>query len=176
MGESPAEVRARAQRTFAEHLDSSGIVCFASDPRSVLMWSHYGDHHTGICLQLENARDPGTLCQAVPVQYVKDYPVVNWADDLAKQMNKPLLHKFEKWEYDGEWRLIWPYGARTYLPFKPSALVGLIFGCRTSDKAIQIVRAMLDERAARGHPPVKIYRAQPHERRYELVLRRMAPI
>jgi hypothetical protein len=124
-------------------------------------------------MQFEVARDVETMCQAVRMEYVANYPVLNWAEDTAKQIKEPLTHKFKDWAYEREWRIIWPDGAHTYLPFEPSALVGVIFGCRASDKAIEIVRALLDERTTRRLPPVKIYRAEKHASRYSLVLRRI---
>lgn len=136
------------------------------------MWSHYGDHHTGICVQFEVARDVETLMQAVRMDYVDEYPVINYAEDLHDQMKKPLLHKFADWKYEGEWRIVWPDGAGTYLPIKPEAVVGIIFGCRTSDDTITVVRGLLDERTKKGLPPVITYRAEKHESRYALVLRR----
>lgn len=66
-----------------------------------------------------------------------------------------------------------PREPHTYIEFKAAALVGLIFGGRTTDKAIEIVDGMLKERAARGMPQVKTYRAVKHDSRYELVIRRL---
>ena len=83
-----------------------------------------------------------------------------------------LTHKFKAWAYEGEWRIVWPGGARAYLAFNAAALVGVIFGCRTTDDAIRIVRAMLDDRTARGLPPVKPYRAERHGSQYALTIRR----
>lgn len=160
------------KRSHSQHHEQTGVFAFAGDPRSILMWSHYGDQHAGICLQFEVARDPKTMLDAVPVHYVKDYPVFNWAKESGEQIRESLTHKFEAWAYEGEWRIVWPGGARSYLPFNPAALVGLIFGYRTGDAAVRIVKTMLDERKARGLPDVRIYRAEMHGSQYALVIRR----
>jgi hypothetical protein len=160
------------ERSHSQNHEQTGVFSFAGDPRSVLMWSHYGDHHTGICLQFEVARDTKTMLDAVPVRYVKDYPVFNWANDSGEQLGASLTHKFEAWAYEGEWRIVWPGGAHTYLQFNPAALVGLIFGCRAGDSAVSIVKTILGERKARGLPGVKIYRAEKHRGQYALVIRR----
>jgi hypothetical protein len=161
-----------AERAFSQSLDQIGVFSFADDPRSVVMWSHYGDHHIGICLQFEVARDPETMLVAVPVKYVTDYPILNWAGETAEQLNQILLNKFERWRYEGESRIVWPGGAHTYLPFKPAALVGLIFGCRATEPGVKVVTAMLEERKALGLPDIRIYRAEKHSSRYGLVIRR----
>jgi Protein of unknown function (DUF2971) len=31
------------------------IYCLTPDPTSILMWSHYADHHRGICLEFDVA-------------------------------------------------------------------------------------------------------------------------
>lgn len=161
------------KKSHAKNHEQTGIFSFAGDPRSVLMWSHYGNHHTGVCLQFDVARDPGVLLGAVPVSYFKDYPVFNWArDDTQVQLRQSLLNKFDAWAYECESRIIWPGGAHTYLPVKPSALVGLILGCRATDSSMREVDKMLAERAARGLPDVRVYRAVKHERKYALVIKR----
>jgi hypothetical protein len=173
MSEDRSALLARAEKSFARHFDTTGVFSFAGDPRSILMWSHYGDHHTGICLQFEVARDPESMMQAVRMEYVKEYPVINYAEDIHDQIRKPLQHKFKRWKYEDEWRIVWPDGARTYLAIKPEAVVGLIFGCRASDATINVVRDLLEEREKRGLPRVTTYRAYKHDSRYKLRLRRM---
>jgi len=160
------------ERVHAENHAQTGVVSFAGDPRSVLMWSHYGEHHSGVCLQFTIAKDPTTFVEAVPVHYVRDYPAFNWAEDTASQVGASLMHKFEEWRYEHEWRIVWPSGAHTYLPFDAAALTGLIFGCRAPDSAIALVKDMLYERKARGLPTVRTYRAAEHGRKYALVIRR----
>jgi len=160
------------KQVHSESHERTGIVSFAGDPRNVLMWSHYGEHHSGICVQFTIAKDPRTFLGAVPVEYVRDYPVFNWGEGTASQIRASLMNKFDAWHYEREWRIVWPGGAHTYLPFDAAALSGLIFGCRASDSAIDLVRAMLDERKARGLPDVRTWRAAKHGSKYALVIRR----
>jgi hypothetical protein len=173
MALSDSEWLERARHAVSSNLQKTGVCSFTGDPKSVLMWSHYGGQHTGICLQFEVARDPRNLLHAVRARYVDDYPVVNWVEDTFEQIKTALLHKFKMWKYEEERRIIWPEGARTNLPFEAAALVGLIFGCRASDAAIGVVRTMLAERRARGLSDVRVYRAVEHGSRYALVIRRM---
>ncbi len=98
-------LQGEAERAFSKNLGQIGVFSFAGDPRSVVMWSHYGDHHIGICLQFEVARDTQTMLVAVPVKYVRDYPTLNWVGETAEQLKHVLLNKFEKWRYEGEWRI-----------------------------------------------------------------------
>ena len=60
----------------------TGVYCFGGDPNSTLMWSHYAEQHTGVCLQFERAKDFITLSRALTVDYDSTYPVVNWLVDF----------------------------------------------------------------------------------------------
>lgn len=83
-----------------------------------------------------------------------------------------LFNKFEAWTYEGEYRLLLPSGAHTLLPFEPPALAGLIFGCNARPEFQSTVRDLLAERAARGMPPVRVYKAGLHSSIYKLVVKR----
>ena len=160
----------------AQHTAATGIVSFAGDPRSILMWSHYGEHHTGICLQFEIARDPGVLLWAVTMKYVRKYPTFNFAVSGSDEIEQTLLHKFKRWRYEHESRIVWPGGARTYLRFNAASLVGLIIGCRTADATKFAIRQLLEERASRGLPEIRLFAAKKHERSYALVIRRLQSV
>jgi len=164
------------KRSHDEHISSTGVFSFAGDPRSILMWSHYGQHHSGICLQFEIARDPNVLLWAVPMKYVRKYPTFNFAIGGTDEIEATLRHKFKRWGYEGESRIVWPGGARTYLRFNPASVVGLVLGCRASNPTKGAVRDLLKERASRGLPNIKLYAAEKHERRYALVLRRLPSV
>jgi Protein of unknown function (DUF2971) len=171
IGLPDSEWLVRAKQTVSSNLQKTGVYSFAGNPRSLLMWSHYGGRHSGICLQFEIAKDPQTMLHAVPARYVEAYPVVNWVEDTIEQIKGALLHKFKKWKYEKERRIIWPEGARSRLPFDPSALVGVIFGCRASIAAMDVVRAMLEERRSRGLPTARVYHAHQHDSEYSLVVK-----
>ena len=172
LNRTPAEMEAHVQQAHETNMSAVGVFSFAGDPKSILMWSHYGLNHEGVCLQFETARDPRTLLGAIGVTYVRDYPVVTWTDDSTEQVKKTLLHKFEAWGYERERRIIWPNGARKYLPFDPAALTGVVLGLRASDATITLVQTILAGRVARGLPSVRLYRAEKHGSKYALVIRR----
>jgi hypothetical protein len=83
------------------------------------MWGHYADDHKGFCIEydLEQlAPEDAMLRNLYPVIYSKDLydmtPYVNGlvvADRSNYNPFAPLLsvlHKFEGWKYEREWRLI----------------------------------------------------------------------
>lgn len=148
--------KARALLALNTTLDGSGIFSFAGDPRDILMWSHYGASHTGICLRFEIARDPETLLRALPVQYSEQYPVIDWITaDYADRTIDALLTKSPHWRYERERRIVLDGAAGKFLPFLPGALTHVIYGCKTPLPAIATVRDLLSERARAGKPSVK---------------------
>ncbi|KAF0115761.1 MAG: hypothetical protein FD163_2092 [Hyphomonadaceae bacterium] len=86
-----------------------GLVCLSRTWKDPLMWGHYGDRFTGICLGFDvlgherkllkvdyemNRRDPGELD-------VKDF-----SNPTFWEARRLLKTKYEKWEYEQEERLI----------------------------------------------------------------------
>ena len=159
--------------TYEKSLEMVGVHCFAGDPRSILMWSHYANNHKGVCIQFERAKDFPLLCRALSVDYSDNYPTVNWVRGFGPSLSKVLLKKSLCWAYEAEERLIKPDKARQYLQFNPAAISAVIYGCRVSADVRQIVEEILNERK-RLHPPLRVYAAAKHRSRYRLQLARVA--
>ncbi len=167
-----SEILSMLRTSFESQRDSTGVICFVEgDPRDVLMWSHYAADHKGVCLQFEPARDLFTFARAVAVKYAHQYPVVNWLNGIS-EMEKILRRKHPRWKYEAERRIIQIGAARSAFNYNPVALTGLLFGCAADDTAIKATETVLAARAAAGLPDLKLYRAEKHKSRYELVVKR----
>ena len=155
--------------TVEKNRDNVGILSLTSAPRSIVMWGHYGDHHKGIVLQFDVARDPLTFTGALPVDYSADHPEYNWIRDQdGEQMRRMLKQKFDAWRYESEWRIIRPGCARTHIEFQPDALVGIVFGCNADAKVVDLVYGILAERKTAGLPTVQLMRAIKHDSQYRM--------
>jgi Protein of unknown function (DUF2971) len=149
----------------------TGVYCFAGTPKSTLMWSHYAQDHSGICIQFERVRHYKALLHALPVVYNQDFPVVNWIDP-AEAIVDMLFRKHPDWNYERESRLLLMGQAGQYLHLRPEAVTGIVFGCRATDAEHAVVNEVLSMRASRGHPSVGVYDAVKHPSKYRLVIRR----
>src|SRR4029077_7340279 len=102
---------------FRENL--VGVSCFATNPNSVVMWSHYANQHTGICIEFSGATmlsSANFLELLHPVRYTENFLDVFrlfWlspADIYQVRFDVlPILaacHKSKDWDYEGEWRLV----------------------------------------------------------------------
>lgn len=164
--------------SFAKSLDSThetlrkriGVCSFAGNVRNILMWAHYASNHSGVCMQFQIAEDISVFSRATPVEYKDEYPVVNYFDDIQKAIIPTLFRKSNEWRYEGERRIVHPYGANCFLAFQPSALTGLILGCQLVEPAENSIKQLLVERHEIGLPPIKVYRACLHDTKYHLCL------
>ena len=86
------EVRSRFQNAFEKQRSSMGVFSFAGTPRDILMWSHYAQDHTGVCLRFSAAAHLRVFVGAVGVTYSQSYPKLNWLD-MAGGTVKALLSK-----------------------------------------------------------------------------------
>jgi hypothetical protein len=135
----------------------------------ILMWSHYADCHTGVCLGLRIPLDN----ELHRVKYGRDPATLYLADLLAPQGNQfrstiidVLTTKAEHWAYEREWRAI-EFTGRGESPLPSEMLSEVIFGCRTSEADKATVRAWLNSHAG----PITIFRAHMKEKEFGLEIR-----
>lgn len=97
----------RAMRKMKEHLDrTTGLLCFSSNWKNPVLWSHYASKHRGICLgfDLEDR-------YACKIDYVRErLPVVYKSGNPSKGVDETYVSrltrtKFVHWEYEEEVRM-----------------------------------------------------------------------
>jgi len=89
----------------AKHLDEVGILCLAPAWDNSLMWSHYSDHHRGICIGFHS--DIDIFKTALKVFYQEDLPIVTAPTTRDRELyDKVFMTKARCWEYEQEWRII----------------------------------------------------------------------
>lgn len=110
---TPGRAQARAQRSFDMNANAFGIFSMAETPRSLLMWAHYANSHTGVCLAFYVPADPDVFMRAFPVEYGNDYPSMEWTDLERVDAIRALLKKSTEWGYEQESRILVPNAAKT---------------------------------------------------------------
>lgn len=106
------------------------LTCFTEDGNNYLMWSHYADNHSGVCLKFDTNQDENFKNELLPVEYRNELINAKTFDDL----NKCLLTKLKTWELEKEWRII---SSKKHFPFKQESLVEIVFGLRVPDSTIK---------------------------------------
>lgn len=138
---------AQVEKLFAAQY---GMICFSEDWRNTLMWSSYGDKHTGICLGFDVLRD-----YARPVIYI-DEPLAappldgpsSHADVAVSALEAVALrYKHAGWRDEREWRVRAPLGQPhddlSFQPFDDAIhLREVILGARCSLQPADVVKAV----------------------------------
>ncbi|MFM5335970.1 DUF2971 domain-containing protein [Aeromonas enteropelogenes] len=91
------------------------ICCFSENPKSILMWSHYADYHTGFCIGYDFCElgNEDLRTRAIyPVIYsdkMFDASNVFGENETTSNIlyiNQVALIKSTGWAYEKEWRLV----------------------------------------------------------------------
>jgi hypothetical protein len=138
--------------SLRSEMASYGVLSLSETYSSVLMWSHYGDHHRGLCLEYDTSLMP--MPTLGPVDYkapraVRAHDLLRWklegSADAEKRVRQTYFHaKSDEWAYEREWRDISQRAGVNTLNFKLSAIH---FGLRT-DLTVQqtIAKALARDR------------------------------
>jgi hypothetical protein len=136
------------RKTLKEHTEKAGLVCFSETNDDILLWSHYADKHSGVCLEFAVQQDDLLKEKTAKVNYSREYPDLNFFDvvnarekgELTENQERDLttalfLTKSEHWRYEKEWRTVEIPKSQSFRGqhrISPRALSGVILGCRTS--------------------------------------------
>lgn len=151
--------------TADKHLADFGICCFSTKNDDILMWSHYSDSHSGVCLQFRVNKESEPIFHVLfKVTYQQKFPTVSYLkDNPGVYMPKILLTKSQRWSYEDEWRILSTEGGPGAIKFNPKVLAGLIFGCRAGAQFKSTIIRLVEAR-----PEIKLYQAKIREKEYEL--------
>jgi hypothetical protein len=158
----------RTQRAYDKNADEYGIYSMAETPRSLLMWAHYAESHTGVCVGFYVPADPDVFVHALPVRYSDSYPTIEWTDFDRADAIQTLLTKSKEWEYEQESRLLLDHQARQRLPFAQASLATIILGALCSNEGEQLVMDLLKRRVDAGHPMPLLMRAHLAPQKYSV--------
>jgi DUF2971 family protein len=132
-----------------DYVDKVGVCCFTTEPRNVLMWSHYADSHRGFCLGFEfgEERKPGFISSQdiFPVKYQDDCPHFN----VNVFAQKPyavfdaalpfLTSKETRWGYENEFRYLHT-ASNAMVSYEPESLKEIIVGANAKVEDVAELR------------------------------------
>lgn len=124
-----------------ELINGFGVVCYSTNDKNGLLWSHYGDNHKGMLLVFEAPEE--TKIRKVTYQNTIPEIDLDINADILKEALKICTTKSEIWDYEEEYRQISRI-KNTYYPY-PGKLNEIIFGCRTNYEDIKIVASIARE-------------------------------
>ena len=153
-------LREDIQRMLKEEV---GVLSLSAKNDNILMWSHYADYHKGFCIEFKRSQT-NPLGATKPVQYVKEYPSLNYFDDLPGNiLKRMILTKAEDWSYEAEWRGLNTINTEVY--YTDDMITGIIFGLHMpEDHKNKIYQILKDKRY------IKLYQAELISRSFKLAI------
>lgn len=148
-------------------IDRVGVLCLNASDRVPLMWAHYAESHSGVCLGFDSSMQP--LSRALPVQYSNTRPLIDLTEDSCKsQLIKILYSKSNDWCYEQEWRLCdYLRGPGIHL-IPTSALRRIIVGFKAPHNLLREVLAW-----TQNYPDsIEVYRVRKSTSSFELEIQR----
>jgi len=91
---------ARFWLAHSDELDRYRICCFSKSPREILMWSYYGNGHSGICIEGNYSEYSNWIHDVEYVPSLTSSQITTIPDQLR--------YKHEKWKHEEEARIILP--------------------------------------------------------------------
>ena len=108
------------------------------------MWSHYGGHYKGFCLEFSTDSEP--FAKVNEIRYKSAPPALSVKsilfDDDFHIVQELFCTKSKAWEYEAEWRAI-HHVVGTQFGYPPSALTGVYFGPDIDRQSLEIVCLIL---------------------------------
>jgi hypothetical protein len=140
-----------------------GVLCLSEINYDFLMWSHYADHHKGICVGIRT--DRMARKRFLPCRYCEDAPVIDAWDYIRisrGQFVDAAMSKAAHWSYENEWRTVDQPGAKRY----PGCVDSIVLGVRIEEATRAAVLAAVTE----SEHPIKVFQAMLHRTKYQLVI------
>jgi hypothetical protein len=168
----PDNFLAEQERSCDRSSEQWAVACFSERPDSILMWSHYCNHHRGMVIEFDSDHlpfnDPKSL---VKVEYKNEKPVFIYRfgmEGFEEQFDRFAKQKYEEWGYEKEWRMIVPQRSLhkgQYAMLAPTAIKSVICGCRCTEAVRSTVFSLLRQPLLRH---IRMFDAILHKREYKL--------
>lgn len=118
------------------------VCCFSKRPNNILLWSHYGKSHTGICLEFDPLLDADLFLTLTPITYqIKFEPLDVW-DKPQDLITHLFFRKATDWKYEKEYRVL-RIGKPALIKYEPTSLRSIIFGAKAKEEDIETIRLIL---------------------------------
>lgn len=156
-----------------DNAERNKISCFSKSHKEILMWSHYGEKHAGICIgiEVEKVKNKAGL---IEIDYVDSFNVLPYrsSEKYCSENRDALEHlikvKSSSWKYEEEIRWL-IYGERELWSFQDLGEIVIkevIFGLKVS---FEKVKNKIKELQLYGYENVNFYQMKsvPNEFRIE---------
>ncbi|MDR0952602.1 MAG: DUF2971 domain-containing protein [Elusimicrobiota bacterium] len=189
---NPSKIIKLFQQKQADYLR---LYCLSTNEKNILMWSHYANNHTGICVGIKTYfldQDSGNhpnikirngyvkpnfffqnapnILTPIKVKYTDSIPAkYNIGQQNRDALEQVMLHKATDWQYEEEYRIVLWEDVIQQNPIciEVSEITEIIFGLRASDKLIKEVKGVISNYPNNG-ANTKLYKCVQVPNKYAL--------
>jgi hypothetical protein len=157
---------------------------FSASQKSLnqLLWSHYANSHTGICIGLDPGKIsqlsiPGSETTLIPgtVHYQSDYPQldeilnIRMSDQNKLNLAKDILFtKGSSWKYEGEFRFIIQSEKAVRLILPKNCFKSFYIGLKMGKEKVELI-----DKLKSNFPDSKIFQVEMSKTHFRLVKKRI---
>ena len=148
----PNKTKIMLDSLLNEEISNSRILCLSRTRSNNIMWSHYSDKHTGVCIKIDTHKDFPFFTFPLKVEYKSKYPTENYIQARKKQSTiKTILGtKSIHWKYEKEIRIVKDKRVTTFkneglLEYNKDVLVEINFGLKSSIEDIMLTREIISK-------------------------------
>ena len=154
-----------------EHLQENvRVFSLSKINNNILLWSHYGNCHTGVCIGFNSEMlYKSTGAGVGRVEYLNHYPelkpsgIGNLKDLIVQVCSKP-----PDWAYEQEFRFIY-WEPRDNFAISPLAIEDITFGCRVTQADMDKITKLITADKDLSH--INIFQASKHTAKFELEIK-----
>jgi hypothetical protein len=146
------------------------VLCLSGEWANELMWAFYGDNHRGVCLCFNTEHE--FFQNAKPVLYTKSPVDIEDVTDSQAETDHMVYCKSFAWQFQKEWRLVFPGDEPKKVQFPRETLTAVILGYRFPDPLFDGLKQVL----INGGYRVQVFRAERTPQTYEFGLRNIGRI
>lgn len=158
-------------------INNNKVFCISEKYDHLLMWAHYADNHKGAVVKFKCLPEKDNLlCAAEKVNYSMNIPSIE-PDELIsefdsttlakKTMNAFLYTKSKEWEYEEEWRVVYPTNnneAFNLINILEEEIDSIYLGCKMTEQHEQeILNIIKTERKN-----IRIFKASKSTKEFKL--------
>ncbi|WP_293855074.1 DUF2971 domain-containing protein [Sphingomonas sp. SCN 67-18] len=123
------DLRRALAATKQQMAKSTGVLCFSRKWRNPVQWSHYADHHRGLCLGFDVPDGTTEAIRYSRYRILDDGTLTGGGDKAGELMQRLIVTKFAHWKYEDEVRRFMQIDERKrddkiwYEPFSPTLVL-----------------------------------------------------
>jgi hypothetical protein len=161
-------------KAFPIELSKLAITCFSEKYDSLLMWSHYSNSHTGVCIGFDLQKLYFNLLEFYPalikVKYSDRLLRTEYFRDTHEAISNCFRIKSKCWEYEKEIRILLmnltlDSSKKIFIPFNKEAINRIYLGSTIDSETENRIRSL----CSRDLPNTKIYKMRLEKNNFRLV-------